>query len=921
MSNNNKKKKKKKNTKAKKQQTPIIEFTAEEVFSMMDDTSQLISQENVTRLSSIGPAASESGTLADSVEFWSWMDRNYANSGHFASSENMRSYMSGTPGQQNWAKKVVQGKGYEWDWMSAQRKSVKNLFKSYDAGDIANRPGSDITAKDLITGAEKEYQLKAYTSKNTPHLKNTPKDMAVVTNSEKVEPVTELGYKEVISYGDNDAIQTARDSRLDDMASGKATPTYGVKNVGLATAKAGMMGFVINAGVETIVSYRKWKKGQISSRDYLREIMKSGGNAGTTSAVSAGVMIPVTAAITTAGISSLVTIPISFTVSVAVDKVVAPAFERGEYLRIITEATYYKSMTEMCGSMAFTIETASAQYSDFVSQIVVQQKAFNTLSGNMLPEQAFDDFEYFASLPLEEVGVVVSGMLALLQNTDEKYDSLKDQNFIQRMVKTVIGKNRATKEDIHRNYEKLTVYTSKAIEILIKRQCVDEKIIQIHGREIVNICESHIMLKAMVEALINRVDNLTDTLLTVTTPVGESNVVSVKALADEAAEKKYKEAENLFLKGKLIDAFELFKDAAANGVARAYYYLGEYYANGFGHIHEDRSTTLEYWRKGMGMGDPFATYEYGYQKYSSSKRESTNWIAKHIRPILELMKQGDPVAYYEYGWHLIMSNPGDPDALIDSLSYFQKSAEKGYWPAAQMFFQYTEDIRQSGADIPNYSSLFEDVEWFASQGMLGMTGVLTSDDPNRAAHHLQKALWLRDDVVEPAGFLAFILNTGLVKDSIGEGISSGNIPMYYSAGLSSENPIALYQLGMLYFSGLGEDEIGKDLTKSYEHLIRCHTLSKQGFTCGMIGTMKLTGEGTTQNTNEAIKLLTEGYQMGDLLSAHMLAMCYKDGFGVEKDERKHDAIMEALSGIEAPDQHYVLQSFLKPMIEEFNKKQ
>ena len=124
---------------------------------MMDDTGQLIAQENVTCLSSIGPAASESGTLTDSVEFWSWMDRNYANSGHFASSENMRSYMSGTPGQQNWAKKVVQGKGYEWDWMSSQRKQFKNLFKCFDAGDVANRLGSDITAKDIITGAEKKY--------------------------------------------------------------------------------------------------------------------------------------------------------------------------------------------------------------------------------------------------------------------------------------------------------------------------------------------------------------------------------------------------------------------------------------------------------------------------------------------------------------------------------------------------------------------------------------------------------------------------------------------------------------------------------------------------------------------------------------------------------------------------------------------
>lgn len=140
--------------------------------------------------------------------------------------------------------------------------------------------------------------------------------------------------------------------------------------------------------------------------DYMKENMKSGGNAGMTSTFSAGIMIPVTATITTAGVSSLVTIPISFVVSAAVDKVVAPAFARGDFKKILNEANYYTSLTEFCGSLSYTMEIASAQYVGFVSQMVSQQQRFSALAGNVIFQQAIDDFEYYASLPTEEVGVV-----------------------------------------------------------------------------------------------------------------------------------------------------------------------------------------------------------------------------------------------------------------------------------------------------------------------------------------------------------------------------------------------------------------------------------------------------------------------------------------------------------------------------------
>ena len=68
--------------------------------------------------------------------------------------------------------------------MTAQRNSIRNITKVYDAGDVANRAASDVTVKDILTGKSYEAQMKAYVSKTNPDLKPLP-DMKVVTNAEK----------------------------------------------------------------------------------------------------------------------------------------------------------------------------------------------------------------------------------------------------------------------------------------------------------------------------------------------------------------------------------------------------------------------------------------------------------------------------------------------------------------------------------------------------------------------------------------------------------------------------------------------------------------------------------------------------------------------------------------------------------------
>ena len=360
------------------------ELKEEEVLKMIDDTSKLVAKKNVNILAQGAVAAQSSNALANKVEFWKWMDRNYAGSGIFSSNNSMQKYISQGVGKEEWVVKQLQGKGYEWDWMAQQRNNIKNLFNRYDAGDVANRAASDVTEMNIFTGKSTEYQMKAYTGKSNPHLKNTPTDMTVVTNAEKVSVVQKNGYESVESYQDNQLIKKSTESRLEEIKNGSAEPVYNFKNVGGTMAKAGLVGCVIGMGTEAVFSYKAWKKGQISDEEYLKEVLKAGGDAGVTAGITSGIMIPVTAAITAAGVSTVVTIPIAIVVGGIVNKVVAPCFGRGEYRKILSQAKYYQNLENVYDNLLISMENASNQYYNFVSSMKNQHKVNNLMKEKSL---------------------------------------------------------------------------------------------------------------------------------------------------------------------------------------------------------------------------------------------------------------------------------------------------------------------------------------------------------------------------------------------------------------------------------------------------------------------------------------------------------------------------------------------------------
>lgn len=351
----------------------LVNVSENEMVSMLTETSQLVAKHNANQLSSSAIAAQQSNALSNNVEFWKWMQRNYSNSGIFDSCSTMQKYVSQGSGKEGWMIKQLQGKGYEWDWMSKQRGNVKNILNTYDAGDIANRAASDVTQRNILTGKSNEYQMKAYTSKSNPHLKNTSKDMTVVTNTEKVDIVKSNGYKNVEEFQDTKIIKKSTDERLQQIKDGKAYTSYNFKNIAGTMAKAGLVGCAIGVGTEAIVSYKSWKQGNISDEEYLKEILKSGGDAGVTSGVTAGIMIPVSAAITAAGASTLLTIPVAFIIGGTVNKVVAPCFGRGQYREILSKAKYYQNIENVYDDLVDSMRYASEQYYDFVSHMGKQK--------------------------------------------------------------------------------------------------------------------------------------------------------------------------------------------------------------------------------------------------------------------------------------------------------------------------------------------------------------------------------------------------------------------------------------------------------------------------------------------------------------------------------------------------------------------
>ncbi len=142
------------------------------------------------------------------------------------------------------------------------------------------------------------------------------------------------------------------------------------KSTAVQMGKAGTVGAAIGITAETLFSYKRYKNGEITGKEYLKEIAKSGGESGITAAATAGIMVPVTGALAAAGLATTapITIPVTFVVGGLINKVIAPAFGRGDYKKILGEAKYYQNMMHFHDDLVHAIEMTENQFCDFIDE-------------------------------------------------------------------------------------------------------------------------------------------------------------------------------------------------------------------------------------------------------------------------------------------------------------------------------------------------------------------------------------------------------------------------------------------------------------------------------------------------------------------------------------------------------------------------
>lgn len=352
----------------------LQKFDEDIILHMVKDTGDLYAQRQANYLNGVS-GATLANKFTSEVEMWQWFHRNYQKGGMFQDPKALKDYMGKGQGKVDWVAKQVQGKGYEWDWMLQERGKLENLFCRFEAGDVANQAGIDVTKTNLFTGKQTTYQHKAYTGTNNPDLKNTTQDTTVITNAEKVKVTEQKGYK-VEEFKTAKEIKDGTEKTMSNAKSGQANMGYNWKNIGGAMVKAGAVGAVVGVTVETVQSYKSWKSGQLTTEKYLKEIAKSGGNSGVTGAIAGGIMVPISAHITLAGLSSLIPIPISFAVAVGVDSLVAPAFGRGKYKAYLNEAQYYNNLQECHRDFLRSMEDATSHYMQLLQESARQQEIF-----------------------------------------------------------------------------------------------------------------------------------------------------------------------------------------------------------------------------------------------------------------------------------------------------------------------------------------------------------------------------------------------------------------------------------------------------------------------------------------------------------------------------------------------------------------
>ena len=538
-----------------------------------------------------------------------------------------------------------------------------------------------------------------------------------------------------------------------------------------------------------------------------------------------------------------------------------------------------------------------------------------------------EDIDFFAKQSSGKLNMIISGMTALMNDNESKVSQLESQNWFQRMVRTVTGKNKATREEIQRNHDRINAYMSEALAELYNRNMIDHQIILSLGTQINELYADHIQLKQMLGAFalklnekIESVDNFHMLMEEISQGVYSSghSLVEICKVISQLDHRTLSDGRKLDIvrrglvsQGILSDEPRSLKDyllqvaeIPSDEAGRIYLELGTLRSNFMADIilamMDDYHFLPDMARKmkskpamiagvieagRLDEGVTLSTSEI-YDDFINSKIDAVNGLVpvvmfdentEDLDEIRRAAEAGIPEAQDKLG-DMYCSGDGVEQDYVKAVEWYRKAAEQGD-AAAQNdlgFMYYAgQGVEQDYVKAVEWLRKSAEQDYDVAQTSLGSMyycGYGVEQDYTKAVEWYRKAAKQGYDGAQNEMGNMYYRGHGVEQDYT-------KAAEWYRKTAEQGNASAQNELGDMYFNGRG---VEKNRTKAVEWWLKA---AEQGDTEAQnkLGNAYRMSWGVEQDYEEAVKWYHKAAEQGHIRAQSSLGFMYRNGYGVEKN--------------------------------------
>ena len=533
-----------------------------------------------------------------------------------------------------------------------------------------------------------------------------------------------------------------------------------------------------------------------------------------------------------------------------------------------------------------------------------------------------EDMNYLAQQSQGKINMILSGMTALMNDTEDKTEKIEKQNWFQRMVKTVTGKNRATREEIKQNHDKLNAYMSQAIAELYNRNCIDSQVMISLGTQLNELYAEHLQLKQMLGAFvvklnekIDSVDNFHMLNTEIEQGVYSDNekIIAICKVMSQFDNRIMEEPRKLDILRRSMEKQEIITEdevlltdylmdimnISVDEIGKIYLELStirsDFFANLILGVIEDYHFLPDMQRKMMkkekiignliqreGLDDTITlSINEVYDNFINSKIE----VKEGLIPVESIQNQRGNQISYNNNDNLEMKKAEQlflNYKLDEAFELFKKLAENGNGRAmyflGEFYSQPYGKTKKDNKKAKEWRIKGKEVGDVLAALNVAYSLPEDSDESNRIFFELFVdilKLAEADDIFAQNELADMYLYGHGIEEDEEEGIKW----LKKSAEVGYWR--AMIKLADCYSDGIG---VSQDKLKAIDLYKRVYELGS-GEAANKIGLIYVYDE-NQNNSEEAVKWYRKGFEKGHDWSGYNLAYCYSNGIGVSQDELK-----------------------------------